>query len=500
MLRFWRASLLHGLAGGIGCVAVAGWPVPPASAQGPQPVAAAPQGVATAPAEDLLTEAQLSQLLAPIALYPDDLLMQVLMASTYPLEIVQAERWLRQDGNAALQGDALAQALEAQPWDPSVKSLVPFPDVLKKMSDQLDWTQSVGDALLAQQEDVLNTVQVLRNRAHAAGHLESGPQQTVTVNTNVTVAPAAAGVVAPPQQVIAIQPAQPQTVFVPVYDPNLVFGTWPYAAHPPVWFPPPPGWGLANALLTGLAFAGGVALVGSLWGWATPSWGRGSVNVNVNRFNSININRNQINSNVWRHDSFHRQGVAYRNAEIRNRYRGDASSARQAAQGRDQFRGRMQEVERGGGLTDRRPGDGPGLGNRAPGGADRPNLPERPSASAGNRPALADRAPGAGTAQRPNLPDRAGDLPRPAARPAPAQRPDIPQAPSGRPQIQPQQRPSVDRGAPAFQGSRDAAGARAAAQRGAASRQAAPAPRAAAPQGTGAARAAAANRAGARQR
>lgn len=217
-------------------------------AQGVPPAATAtPQPVATSAQQDLLTQAQLEQLLAPIALFPDDLLMQMLMAATYPLEIVQAKRWLGQGQNAALRGDALVQALAAQSWDPSVKSLVPFADVLSMMNDQLDWTQQVGDAVLDQQQDVMNAIQVLRGRAQAHGALQSGPQQTVTVTQNVNVVPAAGAVVAPPPQIITIAPTQPETIFIPAYNPNVVFGAWPHAGYPPTYFPPPVGWGVANA-------------------------------------------------------------------------------------------------------------------------------------------------------------------------------------------------------------------------------------------------------------
>src|SRR5690606_21291553 len=116
-------------------------------------------------------------------------LAQMLMAATYPLELVQAQRWLGHEGHASLRGEVLAQALQSQPWDASVKSLVPFPDLLKMMNDQLDWTQQLGDAVLAQQQDVLNAVQVLRGRAQQAGKLQSGPQQTITISQNVPVPP-----------------------------------------------------------------------------------------------------------------------------------------------------------------------------------------------------------------------------------------------------------------------------------------------------------------------
>ena len=174
----WRRTLALCIAASFGFVAAADRPVPHASAQaGPAGTAAAmpPQPVATSTSDDRLSQPQLEQLLAPVALYPDALLAQLLMAATYPLELVQAQRWLDRKGNASLQGEALAQALQSQPWDASVKSLVPFPDVLKMMNEQLEWTQQVGDAVLAQQADVLNAVQVLRNRAQQAGQLQSGP-------------------------------------------------------------------------------------------------------------------------------------------------------------------------------------------------------------------------------------------------------------------------------------------------------------------------------------
>ncbi len=226
---------------------------------------------------------QLDALLAPIALYPDSLLTQVLMAATYPLQVVEASRWLEQDGNAQLHGDALATALESQNWDPSVKSLVPFPEVLAMMNGKLDWTQQVGYAFATQQADVMNSIQRLRAQAQQAGSLKSTQQQTVTSE----------------QGAIVIQPADPQTVYVPVYNPTVVYGTWPYPAVPPVYFPPP-GYLAANAFVSGLAFATGVAVVGSLWGWARPAWGAGNVNVNVNHWNNINVNRTAIQSNVWR--------------------------------------------------------------------------------------------------------------------------------------------------------------------------------------------------------
>jgi hypothetical protein len=236
----------------------------------------------TASTQTYSTE-QLDALLAPIALYPDALLAQVLMASTFPLQVVSAGRWTDDPANKSLSGDLLAKALEPQTWDPSVKSLVPFPSVLALMSSNLEWMQQVGYAFAEQQADAMNAVQRLRFQAQNAGNLKTTEQQTVRVES----------------QTIIIEPAQPTVVYVPSYNPTVVYGAWPYRAYPPVYLPPPPGYVFGAAVVSGIAFATGVAVVGSLWGWARPGWGTGHVNVNVNNYNTINVNRTQINSNVW---------------------------------------------------------------------------------------------------------------------------------------------------------------------------------------------------------
>jgi len=172
-----------------------------------------------------LTEAQLAALVAPIALYPDPLVSQVLMASTYPLEVAEAYNWQR--SNSRLSGSALSQALQQQNWDPSVKSLVSFAPVLGMMGTQLSWTQNLGNAVLAQQSDVMSAIQDLRAKAQASGALKSNAQQTVTTqNSNGG-------------QTIIIQPANPQVVYVPTYNPNLVYGAWGYPAYPPYSYYPP---------------------------------------------------------------------------------------------------------------------------------------------------------------------------------------------------------------------------------------------------------------------
>ena len=243
---------------------------------------------------------QLDALVASIALYPDDLLTQLLMASTFPLEVVTAARWVEDPAHKSLSGDALAKALEAEPWDPSVKSLVPFPVVLATMNGNLTWLQQLGYAFATQQADVFAAVQRLRRLAQANDKLQSSPQQVVSTQ-QVTVEPAAGSSQPPTQkEVIVIQPAQSDTVYVPSYNPATVYGSsWSSPSYPPYYPAQPPGYYFGTALATGLAFAAGAAVVGGLWGWASPGWGGGYANVNVNQYNNINANRSQISSNRW---------------------------------------------------------------------------------------------------------------------------------------------------------------------------------------------------------
>ncbi len=239
-------------------------------------------GAQTAEAKTYNSE-QLDALLAPIALYPDALLTQILMASTFPLQVVSAGRWVEEPAHKSLTGDELVKALEAQPWDPSVKSLVPFPAVLALLNSNLDWMQQLGYAFADQQAAVMNSVQRLRAQAQSAGNLKTTEQQVVRNE----------------RETIVIEPAQPSVVYVPSYNPTNVYGAWPYPSYPPVYLPPPPGYAFGSALVGGMAFAAGAAVVGSLWGWASPGWGRGDVNVNANCYNNLNANRRQINSSTW---------------------------------------------------------------------------------------------------------------------------------------------------------------------------------------------------------
>jgi hypothetical protein len=198
------------------------------SAQAPAPApapAAAPAQAGSAPAGKTFSQEELNQLVAPVALYPDALLSQVLMASTYPLEIVEAARWVKSNPN--LKDKALEDALQNQSWDPAVKSLAVFPQVLTMMNEKLDWTQKLGDAFLAQQKDVLDTAQALRKKAQAQGNLKDTKEQKVveTTENNTTV--------------IKIEPTNPEVVYVPTYNPTVVYGAWPYPAYPPYYYYPP---------------------------------------------------------------------------------------------------------------------------------------------------------------------------------------------------------------------------------------------------------------------
>lgn len=203
---------------------------------------------------------EIEALVAQIALYPDSLVAQVLMGSTYPLEIVQAERWVEQ--NKALKGDGLTTALEKQSWDPSVKSLVQFPQVLTMMSKQLDWTTKLGDAFIADQKAVMNAVQKLRAKAKAEGTLKDSAEQKVIVEK---APPDVVVVESAPAQVIKIEPTNPEVIYVPTYNPTVVYGAWPYPYYPPPAPYYPPGYVASNMISFGVGMA-----VGAAWGYA---WG-----------------------------------------------------------------------------------------------------------------------------------------------------------------------------------------------------------------------------------
>ncbi len=270
----------------------------------------------TSPAAKTFSQQDLDQLLAPIALYPDALLAQVLMASTYPLEIVQAARWVKD--NPKVTGKALEDAMTQQPWDPAVKSLTTVPQVLQQMNERLEWTQKLGDAFLAQQKDVMDTVQSLRAKADASGNLKSTEQMSVNKQAQGT------------STVYVIESPKPEVVYVPTYNPTVVYGTWPYPQPPYYVYPP------SYAYPPGLTFAAGMVVGAAIWG--NCNWGHGEVDVNVNKYN--NFNRSSVSNSNWNHNVDHRKGVAYRDQNVARQYQ--RGGDRQAAQSRENFRGRAE--------------------------------------------------------------------------------------------------------------------------------------------------------------
>lgn len=336
-----------------------------------------------APAAELLKPAQLEALVAPIALYPDELLANVLAASTYPLEVIQADRFMKE--RKSLKGDALKAEVDKQGWDDSVKALASTVDVLSMMSDKLDWTQKLGDAFLAQQPDVMDAIQRLRNKAYDNKKLVTTKQQKVSVQSQEG------------KQAIVIQQANPAEMYVPYYDPATVYGTWPYAEYPPYYWGYPSYIG-AGVIAAGIAFgtAWAIGRWGNYWGGGC-NWGNRNVYVN---HRNTNINTG------WQHNPAHRQGVRYNNANVQQRF--GNNNVRAGASDRMDFRGRDgNQVLRPnqGGPGDRTgdragdrggPGDRGGAGDRAGNRGDRPGAGDRASAGTRDRPGGGDRAKGAG--------------------------------------------------------------------------------------------------------
>ena len=259
------------------------------------------------------SQEELDQILAPVALYPDSLLAQALMASTYPLEVVMADRWVKQNKN--LTGDKLIEAADKQPWDPSVKALVPFPDLLSTMAEKLEWTEKLGDAFLAQQTDVMETVQSLRKKAYEAGNLKSTNEQHVIVE----------------KETILVEPADPRVVYVPVYDPWRVYGPWWWPYYPPYVFYPYP-YSAAVYYPGYIGFSVGF-VVGAYWGnWGYCNWPYRTVYVNhyyhgrpypgyrTAPVGSVVASGGAPTMQKWTHDRYHRRGVAYRDAAVGNQF------------------------------------------------------------------------------------------------------------------------------------------------------------------------------------
>lgn len=279
----------------------------------------------SAAAAPVFTDEEIDQMLAPIALYPDSLLSQVLMASTYPADVADAARWVA--ANPDLKSEDAVTKLAADPqgsqFDPSVQSLAAFPQVLAMMGEKPDQVQRLGDAFLAEPERVLERVQVLRKKAQEAGNLESSQEQTVTVQTEGA------------KQVVVIEPAQPDTAYVPVYETTVVYGTWPYPSYPPYYWPPP------SYYYPGAAFVGGVlwgaAIVGvgnALWG--NVGWGNNDINIDIDRYNNVHVDhRRASNETSFNHNPERRRDVPYRDAGSREQY----GRSREGVEDRQAYRG-----------------------------------------------------------------------------------------------------------------------------------------------------------------
>ena len=309
-----------------------------------QPGQLAPADEANQPPPPPLSPDQLQNLVAPVALYPDNLLSEILAASTYPIEVVEAQQWLEQ--NHKLKGQQLLDAAKQQNWDPSVQALVVFPDVLKRLNQDVRWTTDLGNAFLAQQADVMAAVQQLRAKAEANGKLKSTPQETVTTQTQNG------------QSAIVIQPPDPEVVYVPTYNPEWVWGPPLMGYYPPLFYPGiDVGFGFWPGIDLGFYFGGGWGLYGGFgWGWG-PNWFGGGIFVNNNFFHRYGFadDHRGFGNGVWAHNPAHRGGVAYPNRAVANRfggagarggaaYRGGAGGAR----GAEGFRGAEGRGEAGG--------------------------------------------------------------------------------------------------------------------------------------------------------
>ncbi|HEY1203643.1 MAG: DUF3300 domain-containing protein [Bryobacteraceae bacterium] len=302
--------------------------------EAPQPAEQGPPVQAGPPAQALSAD-QLADLVAPIALYPDSLLSQVLVAATYPLEVVEAGQWLQQNRN--LRGAQLVEAARQQNWDASIQALVVFPDVLTRLNSDIRWTTDLGNAFLAQQADVMGAVQRLRAQASQTGRLKSNSQVTVTSQTQGG------------QTAIDIQPADPQVVYVPVYNPAYMWGPPGYGFYPPLYYPEIGfGFGFGPGIYIG-SFFGGLGWGG--WGWG-PNWFGNSIYVNSYFFHRYGFSDFHGGGafqgrGAWAHDPAHRLGVPYSNRALTNRYRG-ASGARAGAGGARSATPREPSPNRGG--------------------------------------------------------------------------------------------------------------------------------------------------------
>lgn len=269
----------------------------------------------TTAAQASFSEAQLDSLLAPIALYPDTVLSHVLIASTYPLEVVEADRWAR--NNSRLKGDDAVNAVDNQDWDPSVKALVAFPDILQRMSEDLDWTQQLGDAFLASEERVMDSIQKLRNRAYASGNLDKVEHVRVIRE----------------EKTIVIEPSVERVVYVPAYDTRVVYGNWWWADYPPVYWHYPSSYVFVSGF-----YWGPRVHIGPRFYFSGCHWRDRRVVVidrhhhhNNHFYDSRSVVR-YSNAKHWHHNPVHRRGVAYHDNHTRERFHSPRESYRDTQQ------------------------------------------------------------------------------------------------------------------------------------------------------------------------
>jgi len=357
----------------------------PFSALSAVPELAQPWSQASDQSAPKIPNDQIDSLVAPIALYPDPLLAQVLAASTYPLELVQLQQWLGQHKD--LKDQALADAVEKHDWDPSIQALAALPDVVKRLTDDIKWTTDLGNAFLAQQSDVMDAVQRMRAKAQSQGNLNSTEQ--MKVETKVVES----------KQVIVIEQANPQVVYVPSYNPVVVYGP-PVYPYPPIYYPPPGYYAAGLAISFGVGVAMGAFWSGG-WGWGC-GWGSNNkvtINNNNNFNRNVNIsggNRNNLNGgnrpsqqpgrggsggNNWQHNPQHRGGTPYSNKTTADRFGGTTRGSTQAARqesarqsvGRQQSSGQQVGASNrgnaGAGQAGNRGAGGGQAGNRGAGGA-----------------------------------------------------------------------------------------------------------------------------------
>jgi len=304
--RFPRRAL-HGM---IAVLSVASLPWSSFLVQAQEASQAESQEMTTTEEAPKISNDQLDSLVAPIALYPDDLLAQTLAASTYPLEVMQLDQWM--DKNKNLKDKALADAVAKQPWDPSVQSMAAFPDVVQRMAENIQWMTDVGNAVLAQQKDVMDAVQRMRAKAQGTGNLKTGSEQKVETKTTQSG-----------QQVIVVEQANPEAVYVPSYDPEVVYGAAPaeYPYYPYSY----PGYQPGTALAWGSAIAVGGAWANNNWG--NCDWDDGNVTINNNNNFNKNYNKNVNKTgtgqgNGWQHNPQHRGNAPYANKQTANKYGG----------------------------------------------------------------------------------------------------------------------------------------------------------------------------------